>query len=148
LANYSYIIIQVGDLPTRFKYVPVPTQTYSLTPVEILLATDKELNEYVSVKKYAPYRQEKDRSRWDNKEKEKLREFKAKLGERVGDRVGFGMGNQEGGEGGEKVKKRKGKKERMKMKAAVAAEVDGELEVDVPHERSRGKDGGEEKKAR
>ena len=102
-ANYWYII-QVGDLPTRFKYVPVPTQTYSLTPVEILLATDKELNEYVSVKKYAPYRQEKDRSRWDTKEKEKLREFKEKLGERVGERVGFGVGNQGGGEGGgEKV---------------------------------------------
>lgn len=122
----------VAGQPTRFKYVPVPTQTYSLAPVEILLATDKELNEYVSVKKYAPYRQEKDRSRWDVREKEKLREFKEKVGERVGDR-GFVMGGRggaggDGGGEGEKVKKRKGKKERMKMKAAAGAEVDVEKE--------------------
>ncbi|KAF8891880.1 KRI1-like family C-terminal-domain-containing protein [Infundibulicybe gibba] len=46
----------VGDMPTRFKYVPVQPQSFALSPVEILMATDQELNEYMSVKKYAPYR--------------------------------------------------------------------------------------------
>ncbi|KAJ2743845.1 Ribosome biogenesis protein Kri1 [Coemansia sp. BCRC 34301] len=44
------------DLPTRFKYSKVKAVDYGLTPAEILLADDKYLNEYVSVKKIAPYR--------------------------------------------------------------------------------------------
>ncbi|KAG8781908.1 hypothetical protein FRC16_002757, partial [Serendipita sp. 398] len=34
----------VGDLPVRFKYTSVPSTSYALDPVEILMATDKELN--------------------------------------------------------------------------------------------------------
>ncbi|KAJ2897093.1 Ribosome biogenesis protein Kri1 [Coemansia aciculifera] len=45
-----------NDLPTRFKYSKVKAVDYGLTPAEILLADDKYLNEYVSVKKIAPYR--------------------------------------------------------------------------------------------
>ena len=37
-------------MPTRFRYVSVPKQDFSLTPAEILMATDKELNEYMSIK--------------------------------------------------------------------------------------------------
>ncbi|KAJ2393842.1 Ribosome biogenesis protein Kri1, partial [Coemansia sp. RSA 2531] len=44
------------DLPTRFKYSKVKAVDYGLTPAEILLADDKYLNDYVSVKKIAPYR--------------------------------------------------------------------------------------------
>ena len=47
----------VGDLPTRFKYRKVAPQSYGLTPVEILLADDADLNAHVSLKKLAPYRE-------------------------------------------------------------------------------------------
>ena len=109
-------------MSTRFKYVPVQPQNYALTPVEILLATDQELNNYVSVKKYAPYRQDKgDRYRWNKKEQEKLHELKSIIKDRTGN--AFGMrsmgGGQASGDGGEKAKKRKGKKERMKAKVAL-----------------------------
>ncbi|KAJ1667136.1 Kinetochore protein Spc24 [Coemansia sp. RSA 1646] len=45
-----------GDLPTRFKYSKVKQVDYGLTPAEILLADDRILNEYFSVKKIATYR--------------------------------------------------------------------------------------------
>ncbi|EAU91884.1 hypothetical protein CC1G_04651 [Coprinopsis cinerea okayama7 len=123
----------VGGMPTRFKYVPVPAQTYSLDPVEILLADDADLNEYMSLKKYAPYRKDGkvDRSRWDPKQQEKLREFRRKIREREkqwgiggsGGSGGFGGDGEDGGP--QPKKKRKGKKERMKLKAA-AGEGGGE----------------------
>ncbi|KAF9523871.1 KRI1-like family C-terminal-domain-containing protein [Crepidotus variabilis] len=118
----------IGDLPTRFKYMPTEPTTYSLTPAEILMASDKELNEYMSVKKYAPYRLDKqDKHRYSKKNQDKLRELKGKLVERGGGRADFGRrdDNHGAGEGEAKQKKRKGKKERMKMKA-----VSGDQGVD------------------
>ncbi|TFK45092.1 KRI1-like family C-terminal-domain-containing protein [Crucibulum laeve] len=113
----------IGDLPTRFKYTAVTPQNYSLTPVEILLATDQELNEYMSVKKYAPYRQEKN-GRWDSTRNEKLRELKTRIAQRSGKEFVSSVGGNRsaavGAEGGEKQKKRMGKKERMRLKAAAA----------------------------
>ncbi|XP_020113816.1 protein KRI1 homolog [Ananas comosus] len=47
----------IGDLKTRFKYKPVPSNRYGLRPEELLMANDKDLNQYVSLKKLAPYRQ-------------------------------------------------------------------------------------------
>jgi protein KRI1 len=43
-------------MPTRFHYAPVIADTFGLSAEEILLATDAELNNFTSVKKYAPYR--------------------------------------------------------------------------------------------
>lgn len=121
-------------MPTRFRYVPVEKQTYALSAAEILMATDQELNEYMSVKKYAPYRQDKgDRSRWKKSTQEKLHELKAKVSERTGTSFHAGSGARRSGEDEqvERVKKRKGKKERMKLKAAAAGiEENGEVDVD------------------
>ncbi|GFP89778.1 protein kri1 [Phtheirospermum japonicum] len=48
----------IGDLKTRFKYRPVKKRKFGLRPEDVLMLDDKELNEYVSLKKIAPYREE------------------------------------------------------------------------------------------
>ncbi|KAM6502876.1 KRI1-like family C-terminal domain containing protein [Amanita muscaria] len=114
----------VGGMSTRFRYVPVKQESFALTPAEILMATDQELNEYMGIKKYAPYRQG---AKWDNQRNEKLRELKRAIAERVA-RAGTdgqfeddrGSGSKRGGE--KPQKKRKGRKERMKEKAAALAD--------------------------
>ncbi|KAI0504914.1 hypothetical protein KFK09_015871 [Dendrobium nobile] len=47
----------IGDLKTRFKYRSVPADSYGLQTEEILMANEKDLNQYVSLKKLAPYRE-------------------------------------------------------------------------------------------
>ncbi|KAL5709212.1 hypothetical protein ACHQM5_019924 [Ranunculus cassubicifolius] len=47
----------IGDLKTRFKYTSVPSQRYGLNKAEILMMDEKELNQYVPLKKLAPYRE-------------------------------------------------------------------------------------------
>ncbi|KAF8397333.1 hypothetical protein HHK36_016246 [Tetracentron sinense] len=47
----------IGDLKTRFKYTSVPSKRYGLRAEQILMMDDKELNQYVSLKKLAPYRE-------------------------------------------------------------------------------------------
>ncbi|KDP26883.1 hypothetical protein JCGZ_18041 [Jatropha curcas] len=47
----------VGDLKTRFKYAKVHPNRYGLKTEEILMLDDRELNQYVSVKKLVPYKE-------------------------------------------------------------------------------------------
>ncbi|EUC62503.1 Kri1 family protein, partial [Rhizoctonia solani AG-3 Rhs1AP] len=101
----------VGDMPTHFRYARVDPSTYGLTPVEILNATDAELNTYMGLKRLAAYRKDK----FDYRRPEKLREFRNTLDAR-------GVPDYKGAEGGERMKKRKGKKERQKEKAQAAME--------------------------
>ncbi|KAG2055514.1 hypothetical protein BDR06DRAFT_321017 [Suillus hirtellus] len=103
----------VAGMPTRFKYTTAAPQTFALTPSEILMATDKELNQYVSVKRYAPYRAEK----WDHHRGERLAEFREKLKERAG------ISRTSHRSEDPTPKKRLGKKERQKMKAASGAGI-------------------------
>ena len=119
-------------MPTHFRYVPVAETPYGLSASEILLADDKDLNEYVGLKKLAPYRKQRDT--WDAKRGERLREFKKKVSGRL-EETGANEATMEHLVDGEhKAKKRKGRKERMREKIAQAAEgteVVQEVETEI-----------------
>ncbi|EIN06607.1 Krr1-domain-containing protein [Punctularia strigosozonata HHB-11173 SS5] len=136
----------VGDLPTRFKYTPVQPDNFGLTPAEILLATDAELNSYVGLKKFAPYRTKAAR-RWDNKRNERLQELRKGLKERGAYSIIEGMGSRDRDEDGEKKKKRKGKKERMKAKADAEGGEDESEEKLLGKRKSLELDAGAEEAA-
>ncbi|KIM64022.1 hypothetical protein SCLCIDRAFT_1213853 [Scleroderma citrinum Foug A] len=122
-----------AHMPTRFHYIQTVPEDYGLTPADILLATDAELNAYAGLKKIAPYRNSgkpgKGKS-WDPNRNERLKEFREKLRLRVGGGEGDwsigGVSNRRragGSEGGGERKKRLGKKERAKMKASAAEDT-------------------------
>ncbi|CAI8605025.1 unnamed protein product [Vicia faba] len=48
----------IGDLKTRFKYAKTKPNKFGIGSPEILLMDDKELNQYISLKKLAPYQEE------------------------------------------------------------------------------------------
>lgn len=79
------------------------------------MATDGELNQFMGIKKYAPYRKEGKGKNWDQQRTTRLRELKEKLQDRGVDPGDNPKARQE------KPKKRKGKKERMREKATKAA---------------------------
>jgi protein KRI1 len=110
-------LVKVAGIPTRFKYIASAPQTFGLTAAEILMADDRDLNQYMGVKKYAPYRKG---ANWDKQRPERLKDFRDKLNTKKAN------GNGEGGE--VPVKKRKGKKERQKAKAAAAEGAVPELD--------------------
>ncbi|KAI6168731.1 KRI1-like family C-terminal-domain-containing protein [Pisolithus thermaeus] len=117
----------VTDIPTRFHYIQTASEDYALSPAEILLATDAELNSYVGLKKMAPYRRIGGSGKgkdWDPKRNERLKEFREKLQARIRSGSqgnwypGRGPGGSKTGEGAENGKKKRlGKKERAKLKA-------------------------------
>ncbi|EMD34170.1 hypothetical protein CERSUDRAFT_117663 [Gelatoporia subvermispora B] len=134
----------VGDMPTRFKYAKVSSDTFGLSPAEILMATDAELNSYMGIKKYAPYRKEGKGKHWDNNRTDKLKELKEKLKDR-------GAVPQQNGDKAEKpAKKRKGKKERMRERAAAdnaegeVGEVGGAEKAHSPGKRKAPEEANEE----
>ncbi|KAJ3896145.1 KRI1-like family C-terminal-domain-containing protein [Lentinula edodes] len=95
----------IGGIPTRFQYTRVEPENFHLSPTEILMATDAELNEYMGIKKFAPYRKA---GKWDSNRGDRLKELRQKIGER-----GYGGDITQDDK---PAKKRKGKKERMRMK--------------------------------
>jgi protein KRI1 len=73
----------VSGMPTRFKYREVKDDSFGLSTEEILALSDKELNQVVSVKKLAPYREDEavrvnreGLKKARNRAKEKLEELK------------------------------------------------------------------------
>lgn len=115
-------------MPTRFQYTTVPPDHFSLTPAEILMATDGELNQYMSVKRMAPY---KNKAAWD---KDRIAKLKA-LKETINGRTWGGVPveelsrNENGANGGDgkPAKKRKGKKERLKAKKLTEVQLRDEV---------------------
>ncbi|PIL32876.1 hypothetical protein GSI_04994 [Ganoderma sinense ZZ0214-1] len=141
----------VGGMPTRFHYAKVDSQTFGLSSAEILMATDAELNTFMGIKKYAPYRKEGKGRTWDAQRGARLKDLKDTLKER-------GAGGAKAVEQAmEKTKKRKGKKERMREKAAAAAaagdedgageELEAEAVEDGPKEKRRKRKAKEEEEA-
>ncbi|KAF9219815.1 hypothetical protein BS17DRAFT_821454 [Gyrodon lividus] len=71
-----------SHMPTRFHYISTVPDNYGLTPAEILLAADSDLNSYVGLKKIAPYRVDrggKIKKDWDPMRTQRLKEFRDKL---------------------------------------------------------------------
>ncbi|OMH82764.1 Protein KRI1-like protein [Zancudomyces culisetae] len=68
-----------GNIPTRFKYHNSKSIDYGLTPAEILLADEKDLNEYYSLKKLAPFRPQHKASSDLAKTESKKRKYMLKL---------------------------------------------------------------------
>ncbi|WVQ84513.1 hypothetical protein IAT38_006667 [Cryptococcus sp. DSM 104549] len=132
--------IIAGSIPTRFKYTPSAPASFGLTPAEILLATDEELNKLVSVRSIAPYKKGGVGLQGKGLGK-RVRELKETLkGRRWGEEGGSGSGeggeqkrekdqgwkgkhgekSEEGGEA-KRSTKRVGKKERLKQQKAAEA---------------------------
>ncbi|BGP12777.1 hypothetical protein JCM10213_007291 [Rhodosporidiobolus nylandii] len=110
---------KVGDVKTRFKYAKVQPSSFNLTPEEILLATDAELNSFMSLKKLAPYRQ--DSPAWLKKEHDKQRKKVRELREVLRKR----KWGEEVDEEDAKVQLEKRKEKKRKYKERAAGKEDG-----------------------
>lgn len=77
----------VAGLPCRFKYKPVKADLYGLKLEEVLLLEDKELNQVVSIKKMAPYRDDDDRPQYGGKRERALAALRRVYRERIGKAV-------------------------------------------------------------
>lgn len=66
-------------MPTRFHYKKVAPSSYNLEASDILMATDTELNSYISLRKLAPYRSGPDggeEEKKSSKSKKRLKELR------------------------------------------------------------------------
>jgi len=129
----------VAGIPIRFHYTTVPKANYSLKAADILMATDKELNEYVGMKALAAH---KKRSRWDGTLAPKLGQLKRTLSKRdwgfAGlDRRGvYAQGHKKRNAEGEAKapNRRKGKKERERERLPAVTSEDAKVEAIIPAE--------------
>ncbi|KAF9603238.1 hypothetical protein IFM89_034571 [Coptis chinensis] len=102
----------IEDLKTRFKYTSVPPRRFGLNPVELVMTDEKELNQYVSVKKLAPYRE---------------KEWKVPSSKRYSQK----MKNNLGGEAEDLKGKKSGNKHKRKSDGPEAGSAEkGETQVD------------------
>jgi protein KRI1 len=126
-------------MATRFRYTKVPADYFDLTPAEILMATDAELNSYIGPRKLMPYRPDRERIKVVGR-KRKLKELRKALASRkwgkedeatdwrrgTGKRK-FQEGSEHNGyqrgsggaDGEPSKKKRKGRKERLREREAT-----------------------------
>ncbi|GAO48403.1 Krr1-domain-containing protein [Saitoella complicata NRRL Y-17804] len=129
----------IGDLPTRFKYRTVESEDFGLSPADILLADDTQLNEFIGLKKLNPFRTReqvmKDKRKYAKKkrlqqwrqevfgkevekaQREKMRQQRAAAeAEAKGEDVGEAV------EGGEENGEQSGKRKRRKKSKKAAVE--------------------------
>ncbi|KAI3638320.1 hypothetical protein MIR68_003931 [Amoeboaphelidium protococcarum] len=110
-----------GGLKTRFKYKQVDQDTYGLDASEILEADDDILNDFVSLKKLAPYRADERFYQWQRrfkrKSKHKVKEFRRKLQERLEEKQ-----KQQKSHGGSQSDKKKRSKDLSHLKVVRDSE--------------------------
>ncbi|KAI8817196.1 KRI1-like family C-terminal-domain-containing protein [Fimicolochytrium jonesii] len=133
----------IGDLPTRFKYRQVDQQDYGLTPLEILLADDADLNELVGLKKLAPFRRkelvEQDLAKFSKSRKKRLREFRKKLEAKVAPVLPVKKtekGKKGMDKGGKKRKQTEGEKGDEKAAASNEVKEAAALVAQQPEEKT------------
>ncbi|XP_044577993.1 protein KRI1 homolog [Cotesia glomerata] len=119
---------KVGDNTFRFKYRQVTPNDYGLTVEEIMMADDKELNKWCSLKKALEYKDENTEQRLARiyKQKSLNENFKRKVltslykpfEEEVDEEIKKELVNGENADDGEKKKKRKRKKGKKNNEAS------------------------------
>lgn len=55
--NIDFEDVIAGGIKTRYSYMDVPAEDYGLTDAELFFADEKILNQMISIKKLAPYRE-------------------------------------------------------------------------------------------
>lgn len=89
-------------MPVRFHYAKVESSSYNLDAAEILMATDAELNSYMSLRKLAPYRSEEEKK---GKSKKRLKELRDALkGRKWGEEIDEDREREEAERYGKRVK--------------------------------------------
>ena len=121
----------IGDTPVRFHYTKVKPQGFGLSVEDIMQADDKDLRQFVSMKKLAPYRDHDWRV-----SKDKVGKFKAMLQKKL---------KREEEE--VKLSRKEQKKSRKKEKKEMEKKMKEREEMKASKKRSRkGRSKGKEKK--
>lgn len=90
--QYEAALAAKAKAPTRFRYRETSPTTFGLTPREILLADDKQLNEFAGLKKLASFRdpEKKKKDKKHLSKKARLRQWrKDTFGDEEGPKGGF-----------------------------------------------------------
>lgn len=132
--EYEAALAAKPKAPTRFRYRETSPTTFGLTARDILLADDKQLNEFAGLKKLAAFRDE-DKKRKDKKhlsKKARLRQWrKDTFGDEDGPKGGFerfvdeeAQGDEAGAEETENIVGAEGKRKKKRSRKRKGGAVD------------------------
>ncbi|XP_024009230.1 protein KRI1 homolog [Eutrema salsugineum] len=119
----------IGDLKTRFRFAKVQPNNYGLEPEEILFLDDTELNQYVPLKKMAPF-MEKDWEVNSYKVKDQKRKV-SELWEKMDDN------HDDEKKRSKKIKKNDVEEKKTKKPVEKAADEEGEAETSKLSRRAK-----------